>query len=130
MTDQRKYRPWLPVSVRGDNEQPKNDLEIRKADCAAIQAVANGVASAEQQTRAIAAIMHICGAHDLEFLPEEHGGERDSVFKSGKRHVGLQLRKLITFPLNLLTGEKNDGPKHDRRTGKPADERNVERAKS
>ena len=103
----RPYRAWLPVQVRPDNAQPSNDLEIRKADCVALQAVAKGVANEEQQVRAFAAIQHICGVNDLEFLPDEHGGERDSAFKSGKRHIGLQLRKLVSFPLDFLTGEKH-----------------------
>jgi hypothetical protein len=104
-----KYRPWMPVKVRGDNQAPANDLEIRKADCIALQALSKGIANEEQQIRAFAAILHVCGVNDLEFLPHEHGGERDSAFKSGKRHVGMQLRKLVSFPLNLLTGEKHDG---------------------
>lgn len=131
MAEKRPYRPWLPVTVRADNELPSNDLEIRKSDCVAIQALATGTANEDQQKRAWAAILHITGINDLEFLPVEHGGERDSVFKSGKRHVGLQLRKLVSFPLNFLTGENHDRPaeRTDRRTGKPADDRNATRAK-
>ncbi|MGN6773241.1 MAG: hypothetical protein ACTHJQ_25855 [Rhizobiaceae bacterium] len=109
MPKSRQYRPWLPVGVRQDNETPLNrlnDLEINKADCVALQAMATGTASAEQQKRALAAILHIAGTDDMEFLPDEHGGERDSAFKAGKRHVGLQLRKLVSFPLNVLTGEQ------------------------
>ncbi|MDR6818499.1 hypothetical protein J2X76_003676 [Neorhizobium sp. 2083] len=126
---ERKYRPWLPITVRPDNSPPVNHLEIRKADCVAIQAIATGTASEDQQKRAYAAILHICAINDLEFLPVEHGGERDSTFKSGMRHVGMQIRKLVSFPLDLLTGEKHDRPKHDRRTGKPADERNSDRSR-
>jgi hypothetical protein len=126
---ERRYRPWLPITVRPDNDPPRTNLEIRKADCVAIQAVHAGVASPEQQKTALAAIMHICGVNDLEYLPDEHGGERDSAFKSGGRHIGLQLRKLVSFPLNFLTGETHDGREHDRRTGKPADQRNADRAK-
>ncbi|RVG88675.1 hypothetical protein [Sinorhizobium meliloti] len=131
MADKRRpYRPWLPVTVRDDNEMPANHLEIRKTDCVAIQAIAQGVANEDQQKRGFAAILHICAVNDLEFLPVEHGGERESTFKSGMRHTGMQLRKLVSFPLNLLTGEKNDGrDDHDRRTGKPRDGRNADRAK-
>ncbi|KRB51791.1 hypothetical protein ASE04_09680 [Rhizobium sp. Root708] len=103
----RAYRPWYPVKVNADNSQPAHDLEIRKADCVALQAFAAGIATEDQQKRAFAAIQHICGANDLEYLPAEHGGERDSAFKSGKRHIALQLRKLVSFPLDLLTGEKD-----------------------
>ncbi|WP_234842777.1 hypothetical protein [Sinorhizobium meliloti] len=95
----------------------------------AIQAVSKGVASAEQQQRAIAAILHVCGINNLAWMPEEHGGERDTTFAAGKQHIGLQLRKLMTYSISILTGEKHDGPKHDKRTGKPADDRNADRAK-
>lgn len=129
MGDKGRYRPWLPVTVRRDNNPPLNDLEIRKCDCVAIQAVANGHASEDQQKTAMAAILHICGINDSEYLPAEHGGERDSAFKSGKRHVALQIRKILSNSISVLTGEANDRPSHDRRTGKPADDRNAVRAK-
>jgi hypothetical protein len=125
----RAYRPWHPVQVRPDNRAPENNLEIRKADCVALQALAAGVASEDQQKRAWAAILFISGLNDMVWMPEELGGERDSTFAAGKQHVGFQLRKLVTFPLNLLTGEKHDGREHDRSSGRPADERNALRAK-
>ena len=103
----RNYRPWLPVSVRDDNEPPKDNTQIRKADCVAIQALANGVANEDQQKRAFAAILHICGVGDLAWMPAEHGGERDTAFAAGKQHVGHQLRKLVSFPLDFLTGERD-----------------------
>jgi|SRR5690242_20236674 len=106
MRKARSYRPWLPLSVRPDNDTPLLPLELNKADCAAIQAVASGTANDGQQIRAFAAILHVCGTDDLEFLPDEHGGERESHFKSGMRHVGLQLRKLVSYPLDVLTGER------------------------
>lgn len=56
-------------------------------------------------------------------------GERDSSFAAGKQHVGFQIRKLISHSLSILTGESNDRPAHDRRTGKPADDRNADRAR-
>lgn len=131
MAEKRPYRPWLPVTVRADNNMPANHLEIRKSDCVAIQAVATGTANEDQQKRAFAAILHICAINDLEFLPAEHGGERESTFKSGMRHAGMQLRKLVSFPLNLLTGENHDRPAEprSRRTGKPRDDRNAQRSK-
>ena len=106
----KPYRPWRPVSVipSGEDRKPATDIEISESDARAIRAVAEGIASPDQQKAAVVAFMWICGAHDLEYLPDEHGGERDSAFKSGKRHVGLQLRKLVSFPFHLLTGEPND----------------------
>ncbi|MFN7089977.1 MAG: hypothetical protein ACK4P4_05445 [Allorhizobium sp.] len=126
---ERRYRPWHPVKVMSGNDQPASDLEVRKADCVAIQAVANGVANEDQQKRAIAAILHISGINQMAWMPEEHGGERDTSFAAGKQHVGFQLRKLITHSLSILTGDDNDRPEHDRRTGRPADERNTDRSR-
>ena len=126
---QKTYRPWHPVTVRPDNEMPRTDLEIRKTDCVALQALAAGVANEDQQKRALGAILHICGIHQPSWMPAEHGGERDSNFAAGKQHVGFQIKKLITYSLSILTGETNARPDHDRRTGKPADERNADRAK-
>ena len=126
---QKPYRPWHPVTVRSDNEMPRTDLEIRKADCAALQALAAGIANEEQQKRALGAVLHICGIHQPAWMPSEHGGERDSCFAAGKQHVGFQIRKLITHSLSILTGESHDRPAHDRRTGKPVDERNADRAR-
>jgi len=94
----------MPVQVV---DVPILDTEISSAQARSIRAVAGGEASGDEQKIAIAAIMHICGVNDLEFLPDEHGGERDSAFKSGKRFVGLQLRKLTNVDLNLIIGEKD-----------------------
>lgn len=126
---QKLYRPWHPVTVRPDNEMPRNDLEIRRTDCVALQALAAGVANEDQQKRALGAILQICGIHQPSWMPAEHGGARESDFAAGKQHVGFQIKKLISHSLSILTGETNDRPVHDRRTGKPADERNADRAK-
>ena len=99
------YRPWTPVKVIGDKETPLTDLEITKAQARSLQLVCEGKAGADEQKMALEAVFRICGVDDLEYLPDEHGGARDSAFKSGKRHVGLQLRKIVRLPLSLLTGE-------------------------
>ncbi|AXV17271.1 hypothetical protein CYG48_05010 [Neorhizobium sp. SOG26] len=126
---ERRYLPWLPVTVI-DHGQPATHLELRKSDVAALQAVNAGIANEGQQKQAIAAILHMAAVNDLEFLPDEHGGDRGSTFKGGMRHVGLQLRKLLTHSLDLLAGDPDGGrSQHDRRTGKPADQRNADRSK-
>lgn len=101
-----KYRPWHPVKVLKNTQTVKTDCEVREMDVRNLQALAAGEATKGQQQAALVAIYHICGTNDLEFLPDEHGGARDGAFKSGKRHVGMQLLKLISNPLNLQTGEK------------------------
>lgn len=95
--------------VRPGNETPISllrDTEITKADCAALQAVASGTANEGQQKRAMAAILHICGINNMTWMPDEHGGDRETSFAAGKQHVGFQIRKLVTHPLDVLTGER------------------------
>ncbi|WP_234895043.1 hypothetical protein [Agrobacterium vitis] len=101
----RPYRPWMPVTVQADNNQPISNLSIRKADAIAIKAVAGGHANEEQQRRAWAALLHITGANDLPWMPEEHGGARDTDFAAGKAHVGKQFQKIASVPIEVLTGE-------------------------
>ncbi len=105
---QKRFRPWLPVEAQADNKPPTSSLSIRKCDLAAIQSLSHGVADKNQQQMAWNAILHICGINDADWMPDEHGGDRETSFAAGKRHVGLQLRKLTSFSLNLLTGEQND----------------------
>lgn len=67
---------------------------------------AQGEATAEQQKRAIEAIIgRIACADELSFRADDHGGTRETDFSEGKRYVGLQLRKLLSTPLEILTGE-------------------------
>lgn len=98
----RAYKPWLPVTVE---KQPLHDCHVTEAQVRCLQLLNEGKAQADEQKIALQAVFHICGINDLEFLPDEHGGERGTAFKGGKRFVGTQIRKLITQPLNLLTGE-------------------------
>lgn len=97
-----KYRPWTPVTVQ---DKPLYDCHITKLQARALHMLARGEATQDEQVAAFKSVLHICGVDDLEFLPDEHGGERESAFKSGKRHVGLQLCKLATQPLHLILGE-------------------------
>ncbi|NTA34325.1 hypothetical protein G6K96_21575 [Agrobacterium vitis] len=101
----RPYRPWKPVTVQADNNQPISNLSIRKADAVAIKAVAGGYANEDQQRRAWAALLHMTGANDLPWMPEEHGGARDTDFAAGKAHIGKQFMKIAAVPLEVLTGE-------------------------
>jgi hypothetical protein len=99
------WRSWRPVQVIvGPNPEPGT---INKADAVAIKAVAAGEATPEMQRRAIEAIVNrICSIHELSFRAEDHGGTRETDFAEGKRFVGLQVRKVITTPLQTLTGEE------------------------
>lgn len=102
-----KYRPWQPVTVCDKDTRPALN-QVSETEVRCLRLITEGAAQTDEQKIAFNAIMRMCGVDDLEFLPAEHGGERETAFKSGKRFVGLQLRKLTTLPLNLLTGEQNE----------------------
>jgi hypothetical protein len=98
------WRPWRPVEVHVSPVVGPGLLN--KADVLAIKMAAQGEASPEQQKRAIEAIIgRIACADELSFRADDHGGTRETDFSEGKRYVGLQLRKLLSTPLEILTGE-------------------------
>ena len=66
----------------------------------ALQALAAGTATAEQQQAALKWIIETaCGTYDLSYRP---GSDRDTVFAEGKRFVGLQIVKLVKLNLRLF----------------------------
>ncbi len=99
MTKAPEYSPWLPE---------KWDPAI----VAAIKAVAVGVATEEQQRKAIeyivgstdGAIPGLCRTYDAVYFPSE----RDTAFANGKRHVGLQIVKLISLTRVQVGHAKTD----------------------
>lgn len=98
------WRPWRPVEV--NNTTVVGPGLLNRADVAAIKACALGEANADQQRRAIEAIIgRVACADELSFRADDHGGTRESDFSEGKRYVGLQLRKLIATSLDILTGD-------------------------
>jgi hypothetical protein len=98
------WRPWRPVEV--NNTTVVGPGLLNRADVAAIKMVWAGEATPEQQKRAIEAIIgRIACADELSFRADDHGGTRETDFSEGKRFVGLQLRKLITTSLDILTGD-------------------------
>jgi hypothetical protein len=98
------WRPWKPVEV---NETPVvGPGYLNKADAIAIKAMAEGEATADQQKRALEAIIYrIACSDDLSYRADDHGGERDAAFAEGKRYVGLQIKKLIHTRLDILLGQ-------------------------
>lgn len=70
-----------------------------KADAAALQALAVGTASAEQQQRALNWIIYnACGTYDLDYRPDQ----REHAAVSGKRMVGLHILTLLKLKLGML----------------------------
>lgn len=98
------WRPWRPIEV---NVSPVvGPGLLNKADALAIKMVAAGEATPEQQRRALEAIVtRIACVDDMSFRADDHGGTRETDFSEGKRFVGLQLRKIISTSLEILTGE-------------------------
>jgi len=80
--------------------------EYALPDAYAVQALAEGRASAEQQGRAFKWIVeHACSTYDLSFRPQS---QRDTDFAEGRRFVGLQLVKLSKMNLALLKRGPDD----------------------
>lgn len=70
-----------------------------KADAAAIQALAVGNASAEQQQRALNWIIYdACGTYDIDYRPDP----QEHAAVSGKRMVGLHILSLLKLKLGML----------------------------
>src|SRR3546814_12923992 len=78
------HAPWLPPSY----EPP---------DVGAIQALARGDASEDQQRRALRNIVEtLAGTYDLSYRPDS---THDTAFAEGRRFVGLTLVKLTKLRL-------------------------------
>lgn len=85
------HHPWWPP-------------EYEDVDAIAIQALARGSATAEQQKRALEWIIgsdhrnlsnSACGYYDISYRPGGEEGSRDSAFAEGRRFVGAQIVKLM-----------------------------------
>lgn len=81
------FEPWAP---------PRLDLP----ELAALQAVAQGTASADQQQRAMRVIVEKIGwAYEETYCPGING-ERDSNFAQGRRRVGTMLVSFLNANLD------------------------------
>lgn len=93
-----------------EDHAPWRPPEFEQADVVALQALAQGKASIEQQKRALAWIVgsdhrgfhnSACGYYDLSYRPGTEG-ERDTAFAEGRRFVGAQIVKLLKLKVGLL----------------------------
>ena len=76
----------------------------------AFKAIATGTASDRQQKIALAWLINdCCGTYDVTYFPDS---ERNSSFAQGKRHVGLQVVKMVNLPAEIL-----NNPKQPRKRG-------------
>lgn len=73
------------------------------ADIYAVQAVFQGKADPSQQRRALDWIINAAAeTYELSFRSNDAGGERETAFAEGKRHVGMQVVKMINMPPELV----------------------------
>lgn len=85
------HAPWKPA--------PFDDI-----DAAALQALARGSATADQQKRALAWIIEKAAAtYDFPFRPGAGEGDRDSCIAMGRMYVGQQVVKLLKWKIGAIT---------------------------
>lgn len=99
----QREQPQRRVSVREslDAHGPWKPHPYELADASAMQALAAGTATPDQQRRALTWLVNAAGTYDLSYRPGPNG-ERDSVFAEGKRFVGLQVVKLTRLNVGAL----------------------------
>ena len=99
----RVPRKPIPGAPKREAWHPP-DWEI--PDAAALQALARGTATEEQQRRALQYVIeNICGTYDMSF---RSGRPDDSAFAEGKRFVGLQIVKLLKLNLGAIRGKPTE----------------------
>lgn len=74
-----------------------------KADARALQQLSEAKASPAQQRRALNVIIKIAGTYDLSYRP---GDPEATAFAEGKRHVGLQIVKLLKIKLGNIPNKE------------------------
>lgn len=93
--------PWLPPAYE-------------KADVSAIQALASGLASPEQQKRALDwIIQQAAGTYDLAYRPGGEEGSRDTTFALGRVFVGQQIVKMMKLSLALIPNKEPNADAHE-----------------
>ena len=100
LTEPEKLRqsPWYPK-------------DYKLADAAAIKAMANGLATAEQQRHGMRYIVEVLtGRLDQAYRPGGDDGRRDTDFALGMQHVGHQIVKFINMNLADLQHAENADP--------------------
>ena len=76
-----------------------NPAKYDVADVAAVQELAKGTATPDQQKRALNWVIHNAAlTYDLEYRTDQ----RDHAFASGRRYVGLQLVALLRIDVAKL----------------------------
>ena len=97
--------PQIPIKTQRqaiEDHAPWKPASFEDADAAALQAVAHGMASPDQQKRAITWLIEKGAAtYDMTYRPGALEGERDTSFAEGRRFVGLQVVKLLKWKTGI-----------------------------
>lgn len=110
--------------------------DYEDTDIYALRALQHGAANADQQKRALNLIVNqIAATYDKSFRPDDFGGIRESDFAEGRRHVGLEIIRILnTIRLKGETdgGTEQQPAKHEPDTtpaapGSPSGRRSVRR---
>lgn len=95
--EKERQRPWYPKPYG-------------LAEASAIQNIAAGTATPEQQKHGMRFIIQVlCATYDMSYRPGEDG-QRDTDFAEGARNVGLQLVKLVNIDLSKIQRDPRMDP--------------------
>ena len=104
--------PYMPPQVTVKPPALRTPGLISHRDIRAISNCWKGEATAEEQRLALETVVYtLARADDLGYFPDNRGGERDSSFLQGMRHVGMQLRKFAMLGTAYLTADEDPDPK-------------------
>lgn len=105
MTEPSEY----PASPRAGHKLKADILAVPDfdaADSAAIRALTEGKATADQQRRALDWIIYFAAAtYDVSFRPDALGGDRATAFAEGRRFVGNSIILLTKIQTSKLKQE-------------------------
>lgn len=90
--------------MKKPDASPWKPFDWEPADVVAIQALSRGEATPDQQKRALDYVIGAAGTYDLSYRPNS---DRDTAFAEGKRHVGLQIVKLLKLNLAAIRQAKS-----------------------
>lgn len=106
------HRVRRSPAVASAEHAPYLPPKYEPADAAALQALARGQGSAEQQKRALDWVIKLGSAlYEEPYRPGAEEGGRDTTFALGRAFVGRQIVKLLNVNLsNYRGGDDGEQP--------------------
>lgn len=99
-----------------EKERSKSHIpaEWELADASALQALASGNATSDQQKRALKWIIEAAaGTYEMSYRPGAEDGRRATDFAEGRRMVGNQIVKLLNAPLAAMRRKEPNADPHE-----------------